>query len=77
MSEPEYLQTDEWFTTPEGVKKLRVVMNTKEFGPMISKALNQVEDQEINRQLLNTLGEDLIVEYERRLSQRPTVVVGW
>lgn len=52
-------------------------MPTREFGLMESQILDQVEDEAINEQLLNTLGEDLITEYERRISQRPTVVAGW
>lgn len=72
----EYLQTNERLTV-DGAKKLRVVMNTKEFGLMYSQTIDQVEDETINEHLLNTLGEDLITEYERRLSQRPTVVAGW
>lgn len=72
----EYLQTNERLTV-DGEKKLRVVMNTKEFGLMYSQTIDQVEDETINEHLLNTLGEDLITEYEQRLSQRPTVVAGW
>lgn len=72
----EYTQTNEWLEV-DGVKKLRVSMETKEFGVMYSPVVDQVKDSNINHQLLNTLGEDLITEYERNLSQRPTVVRGW
>lgn len=72
----EYPQTNQRLTI-DGTKKLRVVMPTREFGLMESQILDQVEDEAINEQLLNTLGEDLITEYERRISQRPTVVAGW
>lgn len=72
----EYPQTNQRLTI-DGVKKLRVIMPTREFGLMESQIINQVEDEAINEQLLNTLGEDLITEYERRISQRPTVVAGW
>lgn len=72
----DYVQTDEYLTV-DGVKKLRVKMDTREFGMMYSRLLDQVEDNSINQHLLNTLGEDLIQEYEQRISQRPTVVAGW
>ena len=63
--------------TVEGVQKLQVVMDTREFGKMHSKLIDAVEDQQINLRLLDTLGEDLITEYERRLAERPVVVQGW
>lgn len=44
---------------------------------MQSRLLDQVEDETINEHLLNSLGEDLITEYEQRLSQRSITVAGW
>lgn len=71
----EYLQTNERLTV-DGVKKLRVVMNTPEFGVMVSKTIDQVADEAINERLLLTLGDDLINEYERRLLPKK-LITGW
>jgi len=76
MKDKEYAQVNEW-VMDKGVKKLRVSMKTKEFGIMRSRLLKQVDDDAINEQLLNSLGEELIDEYEARLADRPVVVQGW
>lgn len=64
-------------TNDEGRPQLRVVLQTSEFGPMTSEVINAVADETLNEQLLGTLADDVIDEYERRLSRRPVVVQGW
>jgi len=60
-----------------GKPQLRVVLQTAEFGPMESRIIDAVADEALNEQLLGTLADDVIDEYELRLSRRPVVVQGW
>ena len=61
----------------KGKRFLRAILHTHEFGDMESRAVDAVDDHNVRQQLLNTLADDVIDEYERRLSQRPIVVAGW
>ena len=54
--------------------KLRVVLATSEFGPMESRTLDKVADEGINTRLLDSLADEVIDEYERRLASRPVQV---
>ena len=58
----------------DGVEKLRVVLPTEEFGQMVSNSVLAVKDQRINKQLFETLADDVIDAYEKRLRDRPVSV---
>ena len=72
----DYVQTNQKFTI-DGQKKLRVSMDTREFGLLVSRTLPMVADDSINEHLLNSLGEELIDDYEQRLTRKRNVVAGW
>lgn len=59
--------------TVNGVKKLRAVLHTKEFGPVASQAIF-AREKGVDEQLLNSLADELIDAYEERLVNRPVVV---
>lgn len=56
--------------------QLRVVLQTSEFGPMPSKLVDATEDKEINDGLLNSLADDMIDAYEKKLVEK-RVFNGW
>jgi len=54
----------------DGINMNVVFMGTPEFGRLRSRYLKAVEDDNINQQLLDSLADELIDEYEDRLKKR-------
>ena len=60
----------------KGSTQLRVVLPTQEFGPIQSHLIPAVEDESINKALLNSLADDVIDRYERAIASRADEVKG-
>lgn len=50
------------------IPKLRAILTTSEFGPFESALIDAVADESVNRQLLDSLADDVINQYETKLS---------
>lgn len=50
--------------------KLLVSMQTEEYGELQSRTINAVQDEDINRRLLDSLADELIDKYELALGKR-------
>jgi hypothetical protein len=65
----EYHLIYQWLQRPEG-QGLRVVMDTPEFGRLESRILSGVADPRINQVLLDSLGDEVMDDYDARLAGR-------
>ncbi len=70
----DYILTYQRVGETKNPTKLRVVLQTDEFGPMTSRMLDQTADEQLNGKLLDSLADELIDDYERKLSTRPLVI---